>query len=204
RRGRDQPSQARLRARAALDAARRDRQLERRRALLPLFLGLRSLGRARAQPGERASLVAERAHPDALLAREHLDVLVRGANFVRIGEQRHLHAGMRRELLQLIAEDGARIAHPDEDALGAGPARLGEQRGDEALRLFGRLTAEKLRAQVILLELEVVVHPRFLAGILAPRPIACAGENGVAGSTTTSSGASAASRRSSRAPACAA
>src|SRR6185436_6142784 len=53
------------------------------------------------EPFHRRGLVGEAAHVGALLARQHLEVLVRGANVEAARDQRHLEGGPRRELLQV-------------------------------------------------------------------------------------------------------
>src|SRR5256885_1068936 len=134
----------------------------RTRGFYGLFTALRL-----AQPGDRHRLLGKAAQASALVAREHLEVLVRDADVEPARDQRDLEARPRGELLEidrglvlLDAEDRPRGIHADQHARLALAQRHGGERLEELARLVRGLALEQLRAQVILVDEDVVAHAR--------------------------------------------
>ena len=116
-------------------------------------------------------LLPEGTHVRRLLAREHLDVLVRRAQLFGVREQRHAHFGVGGELLEIFRdavlldlEDRPGTAHPHEDARAARLLRFRRHRADELLRLFHALAPDELGAQAVLDRAELVAHVRPILG----------------------------------------
>ena len=104
------------------------------------LVALARLGRA-AQPAQRRRLVVEGTHLHALLARAHLDVLVRGVELARVAHQRNLALvghqvlDVAREPVLLGLEHRARGADRHQDARAAVLAAGGVHRDQELAHL---------------------------------------------------------------------